>query len=110
LLNETLEKLTSPSARREFIAVRSFTDLIYDSLSGSLCGRPVLPCNQVAIDDNNVRVLLTLDILRSRLYQPHLWEPRRTVRHAKVSHFARRESSHTFPRKQPRPIICSCAE
>jgi hypothetical protein len=36
LLNETLEKLTSPPARREFIAVRSLTDLIYDSLSGSL--------------------------------------------------------------------------
>jgi hypothetical protein len=36
VLNESLEKLTSPSARREFIAVRSLTDLIYDSLSGSL--------------------------------------------------------------------------
>jgi hypothetical protein len=69
-----------------------------------------LPCNQIAIDDNNVRVLLTSNILRPRLYQSHLWQPRRILGHSEVGHFGRRESSHTFPGKRPRPIIGSRAE
>ena len=66
-----------------------------------------MPCNQIAIDDNHVRVLLTLNILRPRLYQSHLWEPRRILGHSEVGHFGRRESSHTFAGERPRSIIGS---
>jgi hypothetical protein len=43
-------------------------NLFYDSLGGSLRGRPVLPRNQTTIDYNDVSMLLTLNIPCTSFY------------------------------------------
>src|SRR6516165_3591678 len=68
---------------------------------GSLCGCPVLPGNQVAVDDDNILVLLTGNIPRTGLRQPFLGKPRRALGDAEIDHLGVRKSGHLLAGTPP---------
>jgi hypothetical protein len=92
------------------LLARSRIDLTDDDVRGSLRGCPVLPGNQVAVDDDNILVLLTGNILRTGSRQPFLRKPRRALRDSEIDHFGVRKSGHLLAGKGPRPIFGACAK